>query len=85
MTKHEKALMLEARKSGERSIRLLLAETNLKKEVPSPSNPDYAQAFGIAQGLHLAGIYKLDPGRSDSEFQKIRDEVCAKAVREVKP
>ena len=74
VTKKEKALRAEARKSAEKSMRRLIEEAG-KSSNRGPSNPDYAQAFGIAQGLFLAGVYEIDPGRCDSEFKKLRDEV----------
>jgi len=65
--------MREALEAGRREIRALL-ERAFKSPDVSVNHPDYAQAFGIAQGLALVTLMQ-EPSLSTSEFHEIWSEL----------
>ena len=59
---------------GRESIAALLRECIKERGRIDVNNPWYAQAFGVAQGLHFAGLFER-PASSESEFKKLVDEI----------
>lgn len=75
----------QVRDLAEPAIRSLLRDLRLKNlgrgGTTIVNNPDYAQAFGIAQGLFYAGVLEFAPndGR-DMFFRKIQRAVEAEPM-----